>query len=293
MAAGSTSPSTSWLMEVLRHSHTRAQALRELGLTYWRARSQRRSAPPSWSAHLRRPAPVHVIAEVKRRAPSAGTLQAEADVEAIARDYQAAGASAVSVLTEPLYFGGTVDDLRRVAGVVSIPVLRKDFVVDPIQVVEAACAGAAAVLVIGRLLDPSTLRRVLEMARAAHVDVLYEVFTADEARRGLDMGCRCIGINNRDLETLAVDPWHALRVYESVEWPEDAIVVVESGLEAPDVLRRYTAQGLRHFLVGTAFMRSGRPGDVLRSWLQAFREGGPMGRPLRDAAVDGGVEGEG
>lgn len=270
MVAGSVSPSTSWLTEVLRHSHARAQALRELGLAYWRARSQRRSVPPSWSAHLRRPAPVHVIAEVKRRAPSAGTLQAEADVEAIARGYQTAGASAVSVLTEPLYFLGAMDDLRRVTAAVSIPVLRKDFIVDPLQVVEAACAGASAVLVIGRLLDVSTLRRVLEMARAAHVDVLYEVFTADEARQGLDMGCRCIGINNRDLETLAVDPWHALRVYEQVEWPEDAIVVVESGLETPEALRRYTAEGLRHFLVGTAFMRSDRPWEVLQVWLQAL-----------------------
>ncbi|GBC84044.1 Indole-3-glycerol phosphate synthase [bacterium HR11] len=270
MATERISPSTSWLTEVLRHSYARAQALRELGLAYWRARSERRSTPPSWTAQMRRPAPLHVIAEVKRRAPSAGTLQAEADAEAIARSYQAAGASAVSVLTEPLYFSGTMDDLRRVAGAVSIPVLRKDFLVDPLQVVEAACAGASAVLVIGRLLDAPTLRRVLEMARAMRVDVLYEVFTADEARRGLDMGCRCIGINNRDLETLAVDPWHALRVYGQVEWPEDAVVVVESGLEAPDVLRRYTAEGLRHFLVGSAFMRSDRPGDVLRTWLQAW-----------------------
>ncbi len=270
-------PSTAWLTEVLGHSYVRAQALRELGLAYWRARSQRRPTAPSWTAHLRRPAPLHVIAEVKRRAPSAGTLQAEADVEAIARGYQDAGASAVSVLTEPLYFSGTVDDLRRVASAVSVPVLRKDFVVDPIQVIEAACAGASAVLVIDRLLDPSALRRVLEMARAAHVDVLYEVFTADEARRGLDLGCRSIGINNRDLETLAVDPWHALRVYGQVEWPEDAVVVVESGLETPDVLRRYTAEGLRHFLVGSAFLRSDRPGDVLRAWLQAWEQGTPDG----------------
>ncbi|MCS7312475.1 MAG: hypothetical protein NZ742_06135, partial [Acidobacteria bacterium] len=76
---------------------------------------------------------------------------------------------------------------------------------------------------------------------------------------------------------LAVDPWHALRVYEQVEWPEDAVVVVESGLEAPDVLRRYTAAGLRHFLVGTAFLRSDRPGDVLRAWLSTIEKGGPMG----------------
>jgi|FaiFalFF_MnMetaG_3_1042247.scaffolds.fasta_scaffold01222_2 indole-3-glycerol phosphate synthase len=260
------SPSTPWLDRVLAHSRARAQALRELGLAYWRARSERRPTPPSWAASLRRPAPLHIIAEVKRRAPSVGTLQAAADAEAIARGYQAAGASAVSVLTEPLYFSGTMDDLRRVAAAVSIPVLRKDFIVDPIQVIEAACAGAAAVLVIGRLLEPPVLRRVLEMARAAHVDVLYEVFTADEARRGLDMGCRWIGINNRDLETLAVDPWHALRVYGQVEWPEDAVVVVESGLETPDVLRRYTAEGLRHFLVGSAFMRSDRPWEVLRTW---------------------------
>jgi indole-3-glycerol phosphate synthase len=163
-----------------------------------------RPAPPSLRAALRRER-VRVVAEVKRRSPSAGVIRDDLEPGERAVLYAEHGAAAVSVLTDGPHFGGSVDDLRIAASKVALPVLRKDFILDEVQIVEARAAGAAAVLLIVRALAPERLRSLLAWTRSAGLDALVEVHTDAELTRALEAGAEIVGVNSRDLDTFRID----------------------------------------------------------------------------------------
>ncbi len=205
--------------------------------------------------------PTAIIAEFKRHSPSAGAIQAGADPVALARHYQAGGAAAMSVLTEPDHFKGSLDDLRRVAAAVTLPLLRKDFAVDRHQVYEAAIAGAEAVLVIVAGLTDADALKLLDAAHQVHLDALVEVHTAEELERAASIGARLIGVNNRNLKTLQVDLETSLRLAELA--PPDATLVAESGLRTRADIERLQSAGYKAFLIGETLMRAADPRAAL------------------------------
>ena len=200
-----------------------------------------------------------LIAEVKRASPSAGLIAENFDPVAIATRYEAAGADAVSVLTDEPFFQGHLNHLRAVRSAVGLPVLRKDFILDEVQIYEAAAAGADAVLLIVAALEQEALKRLHDVATACQLDVLVEVHTLEELDRALETDARLIGINNRDLATFKVD----LAVTETLseQVPPGIVLVSESGIRTAEDSRRLRACGADAILVGEALMRSG---DVAR-----------------------------
>jgi indole-3-glycerol phosphate synthase len=208
-----------------------------------------------------------VIAECKRRSPSRGILRRDYDPAAHARAYAAAGAAALSVLTEPTFFDGAPEHLRQVRAAVDIPVLRKDFIVSEYQLIEAAVLGADAALLIVAALDHQALRDLLRAANRLRLAVLVEVHDRDELVRALDAGVEIIGVNSRNLRTLAVNP-EVLEALAS-ELPRDRIAVAESGIRtAADIVRLSTA-GYHAFLVGERLITQPDPGAALRELRQA------------------------
>ena len=217
--------------------------------------------------HLRSAESVRVIAEVKRSSPSKGPLAEIPDPAARARAYERGGAGAVSVLTERRRFGGRLEDLVAVRAGVRVPVLRKDFIVDPYQVLEARAAGADLILLIVAALDDATLRALYDQATGLGLLPLVEVHTPDEARRAADLGAELIGVNNRDLRTLDVDLSRFERMVGLV--PAGAITVCESGiLTIADVVRAHDA-GADTVLVGEMLVRSSDPAAAVRSMMAA------------------------
>ena len=195
-------------------------------------------------------APIRVIAEVKRASPSRGVIRADADAVATALAYEAAGAAAVSVLTEPTRFGGSFDDLVAVAGAVAIPVLCKDFVTTEAHILAAAGCGAAGVLLIARAI-PRGLDHLVEAALAAGIEPLVEVHDDVDLARALATAARLIGVNHRDLATLHIDRSRGEGLLNRV--PPDRVRVAESGYEDPATMRAAPADAV---LVGTALMRN-------------------------------------
>ena len=204
-----------------------------------------------------------VIAEVKRRSPSKGDLAAIADPAALAAAYERGGAAAISVLTEERRFGGSLDDLRAVRAVVDAPILRKDFIVTPYQLLEARAAGADLALLIVASLDDDTLRRLHDEARGLGLTVLVEVHDEPETERAVELGAELIGINARNLKTLEVDADTFGRLAPLV--PEDRVLVAESGIAGPDDVADYVGQGARVVLVGEALVRDGDPEAAVRA----------------------------
>ena len=202
-----------------------------------------------------------IIAEFKRHSPSAGDIQATAEPVALARLYEAGGAAAMSVLTEPEHFKGSLEDLRRVAAAVGLPLLRKDFLVDRHQVYEAAIAGAEAVLVIVAGLTDADALELFDAAHLVHLDALVEVHTAEELERASALGARLIGVNNRNLKTLKVDLETSLRLAALA--PPDALMVAESGLRTRADIERLQSAGYKAFLIGETLMRSADPFSAL------------------------------
>jgi indole-3-glycerol phosphate synthase len=204
---------------------------------------------------------IGVIAEIKRRSPSAGELRAEVDVATIAKSYAEAGASALSVLTEGPHFGGSLDDLRAAKAACALPILRKDFIVDPFQLEEACAAGADAVLLIVAALPASQLASLHEQASAAGLDVLVEVHDERELDVAIEVGSKIIGVNNRDLRDFSVDVGRTFALLGRM--PKDVVVVSESGIDSPVQLERLHVAGVDAVLVGEALMRSPDPGGAL------------------------------
>lgn len=197
---------------------------------------------------------VSLIAEHKRRSPSAGTIRDELTLEDVVRAYQRGGAAALSVLTEGPNFGGSLDDLRRARTASSLPILRKDFTIDTYQVHESFAAGADAILLIVAALDATRLAELHELAAELGLAALVEVHNERELERALAVGARLIGINNRDLTTLEVDLRRTFDVRAAV--PQGITVVAESGFSGPAQLRELAQAGVDAVLVGEALMRS-------------------------------------
>jgi indole-3-glycerol phosphate synthase len=208
---------------------------------------------------------VKIIAEFKRRSPSKGAIREGADAATMARCYESAGAVAISVLTEENYFDGSLDDLRAVRDVVSLPILRKDFIFDEYQVYESAAAGADALLLIVAALDDETLARLLRLTEnELGLDALVEVHTKEELHRAVANGAKLIGVNNRDLRTFSVTMETSLELARFA--PSNAVLVSESGL-TPSEVGRLRDVGYRGFLVGETLMRADDPGRQLKLFL--------------------------
>lgn len=210
-----------------------------------------------------------VLAEIKRSSPSQGPIRRDLDPERIARSYRAHGAAAVSVLTEPAYFSGSLEDLAAARRSLDIPILRKDFLVDPYQLTEARAYGADAVLLIATALEAGELRDLHARARELELDCLVEVYGEADLDR-VDLGqIEILGVNNRDLHSFEVDVEHSLRLFDEV--PAEVVRVSESGLETGADLARVRRAGIDAVLIGTRFMRASRPGRTLSELKSACR----------------------
>ena len=229
--------------------------------------------PPSFAAALRRgDGRLAVIAEIKRRSPSAGDIAPGASSVEQARKYRAAGADALSVLTDQKYFGGSLDDLRGVSDLFlgdasAPPRLRKDFMVHPIQVLEARECGASAILIIVRALDDEAIRVLQGAARAAGLDALFEVHSEGEVARARSHGAEIIGVNNRDLSVFTTDLALSERLIPG--FPGGAIAVSESGINTAADAARARRAGAHAVLVGEALMRSADPAALVASFRAA------------------------
>jgi indole-3-glycerol phosphate synthase len=195
-----------------------------------------------------------LIAEIKKASPSKGVIRANFEPEEIARDYERGGATCLSVLTDRPSFQGAFDDLMVARQATSLPCLRKDFMLDPYQIVESRALGADCILVILAMVSDSIAEDLIETAREWNMDVLVEVHDEKELRRALDLDADLIGINNRDLKTFVTDITTAIRLRPLI--PEGIHVVAESGLSTPDDLRRLAAAGISSYLIGESLMRA-------------------------------------
>jgi indole-3-glycerol phosphate synthase len=250
------------LARILERKHQEIEALRrDPGEPALLAAAKDAPGPRGFADALARGARPRVIAEFKRASPSRGAIRAGADPAAIARAYQAAGAAALSVLTDRDFFAGALDDLRAARAATTLPVLRKDFALDPIQLLEARAAGADAVLLIVAALDDAWLRELLQCAAAQRLDALVEVHTRDELERARAAGATLVGINNRNLATFETD----LGVTRALlPHARGCTVVSESGIDRAATLAELDAEGVDAFLVGEALMREADPGAALR-----------------------------
>lgn len=213
----------------------------------------------NFKAALEKPDDLALIAEVKKASPSAGVIVEHFEPVEIAQNYARAGAEAVSVLTDEQFFQGRLDDLAQIRAAVGVPLLRKDFVLDELQVIEAAAAGADAILLIVAALDDGQLTRLLEVAATYQLDALVEVHTLAELDRALATDATIIGINNRDLATFKVDLAVTEELSEQV--PSRIVLVSESGLKTADDIARVKACGVNAVLIGEALMRA--PGNAI------------------------------
>jgi indole-3-glycerol phosphate synthase len=267
------SASVPTVLEGILHSTRQelARRKRELPLRALADRVERDANPPAaaerrFSRALLEP-PIDVIAEFKRRSPSAGRLREGARVQSIVRAYERGGARALSVLTEGPNFEGSLEDLRLARAASDLPILRKDFVVDPYQLYEARAAGADAVLLIVAALERGELAALHDHARRLGLDVLVEVHDLEELKAALDIGAELLGINNRDLRDFSVDLERTSRLAGEV--PDGVTLVSESGIAGAEQLRALAAEGVHAVLVGESLMRSADPEAALRALLSA------------------------
>jgi indole-3-glycerol phosphate synthase len=223
---------------------------------------------------------IGVIAEFKRRSPSAGTLREPADVGEVVGAYERGGAIALSVLTEGPNFAGSLEDLRAARAACGLPILRKDFILDRYQLLEARAAGADAVLLIVAALSRGELEVLYESARALGLDLLVEVHDREELQRALSLGVDTVGVNNRDLRDFSVDVGRTSRLMG--EMPAGVRVVSESGIAAAEQLRRLEEAGVDAVLVGESLMRSADPETALRALRGLAESHGPSGGGPKD-----------
>lgn len=230
-------------------------------------RQAREHTPRGFAARLRqvaaeRPA---IIAELKKASPSKGLIRASFEPTSLAKELQAGGAAALSVLTDEEFFQGSLANLRAASAATSLPCLRKDFIVDEFQIVEARANAADAVLLIVAALSEAELRRLQAAARAQQLDVLCEVHDESELQRALHAGCEVIGVNSRDLKTFHVEQSTLFRIGPRI--PDSVLKVAESGIEGGEDVARLRAAGYHAFLIGESLMRAERPGEALKELL--------------------------
>lgn len=236
-------------------------------------RAREIAAPHALLAALRHESGRNIIAEFKRKSPSRGEIRSDADPVMITQAYVAAGATAISVLTEEDYFAGSLDDLRAVRQAISQPILRKDFIFEEYQVHESAAAGADALLLIVAALDDEALGRLRQLAEdELGMDALVEVHTREEMDRAVSCGAKLIGVNNRNLATFEVSLETSAQL--ATVSTNDALLVSESGIGSADDIDRLYDLGYRGFLIGESLMRADDPGAAMKKFTQ--RRNGAM-----------------
>lgn len=213
----------------------------------------KRGAVPSFYRALQQEG-ISFICEVKKASPSKGVIAEAFPYLEIAKEYEAAGASAISVLTEPFFFQGSGDYLRKIAGAVKIPLLRKDFILDPWQIYEARVLGASAILLIAALLDKAQIGEYLELAETLGMDALVEAHTEEEVDAALAARAKLVGVNNRDLKTFQVDISRSIKLRSLV--PDNILFVAESGIKTAEDIRTLRENRVDAVLIGETFMRS-------------------------------------
>ena len=212
-------------------------------------------------------APVAIIAEVKRASPSKGDLAPDLDAAEMAQTYEEGGAAALSVLTEARYFKGTLKDLKAARAATPLPVLRKEFIIDPYQIYEAAAAGADAVLLIARILEKEKLSEFLSLVQELNMDSLVEIFDEKDAEKIAPFAPELVGINNRNLKSFETDTTRASRIARVL--PAETQVVAASGIARADDIRRHLDSGISCFLVGESLVRAKNPAMRLRQFIAA------------------------
>ncbi|MGA2090563.1 MAG: indole-3-glycerol phosphate synthase TrpC [Endomicrobiales bacterium] len=247
---------------ISRTKETLVVKQKDVPITQVRENLEKRTGYRNFRHAVARHTTVNIIAELKKSSPSAGTLRADFDPASLARTYAANGASAISVLTEEHYFNGSLEHLGIVRQNVPLPLLRKDFIIDPYQIYESAAAGADAILLIAALLSADELRMFIKTAANVRLDCLVEVHDEADLSRAIAAGAVIIGINNRDLNTFLVDLETTARLLPLM--PREAIVVMESGITTKTDIDRFKTKGVSAFLVGGTLMRSEDPGKTLR-----------------------------
>jgi indole-3-glycerol phosphate synthase len=212
--------------------------------------------------------PTGIISEFKRRSPSKGWIKQEAAPTVIPPSYEAAGASALSILTDEPFFGGTLHDIQQARPLVGIPILRKDFIVDPYQVYQARAVGANAVLLIAACLTPVEVRDLTALAHELELEVLLEVHSPSElsyVTEATDM----VGVNNRNLGTFHTDVENSFQLASLL--PADKLLVSESGISNPQTVQRLRKAGFRGFLIGECFMKTANPGQALETFIHQLK----------------------
>lgn len=253
------------IVDTKREEIARARAAMPLE----RLRDQLADAPPirDFFAPLAADGPIRLIAEVKKASPSKGVIRPDFDPVAIARDYAAGGATCLSVLTDEVYFQGRLDYLRQIRAAVELPLLRKDFILDTYQLVEARVAGADAVLLIAECLDDCQLRKLHNEAIELGLVPLVEFYEEANLPRVLEAGAQLVGVNNRDLRTFEVDLEHVVRMRRLV--PAETVLVGESGIHTREDVLRLEMAGIDAMLVGESLMRQADVQAAVRQLLGA------------------------
>lgn len=209
-----------------------------------------------------------IIAEHKRKSPSKSVINDQALLDEVVKGYESAGAAGISVLTDTKYFGGSLDDLVLARKTVQCPILRKEFIVDPYQIVEAKAYGADVILLIAACLDASEIKSFSEIARSLGMEVLLEVHNKEEIIKSLYSSIDLIGVNNRNLKTFDVSIETSIQLAKQI--PEDFVKVTESGLKSAEEIRTLKTHGYDGFLMGEHFMKTNNPGEALSKMLQSL-----------------------
>jgi len=256
------------LTEIMAHKRSEiASLIRPVSIAELDELNRALPSPPSFLQALRRPdGQLAIISEIKRRSPSAGAIKENASALDQALRYRSAGASALSILTDEKYFGGTLTDLTEVTGhfaqnAPALPCLRKDFMVHPIQVLQARLGGASAILIIVRALTDLEIETLQQAATAAGLDALYEIHTEADLARAVQHGAKIIGVNNRDLAIFKTDLALSERLIP--QFPKNVVAVSESGIATPADAARVKAAGAQAVLVGESLMRAADPAKLM------------------------------
>jgi len=254
------------LLEILKEKRKEVRKIKEVtSLEAICGGIEKVDPPRDFGAALERN-PFSIIGEFKRRSPSSGWINMEADPVSVAISYERAGASAISLLTDEPFFGGNIGFLKKVRERVSLPILRKDFLLDPIQIYESRLSGADCVLLIVAVLERPLLSRMISLARELGMSALVEIHSREELKVALDLGAQILGINNRDLRTMRVDLRTTLDLAPLV--PNGVIVVSESGIRSGRDIRLLMEAGVKAFLVGEELMKAPDPGHRLKSLME-------------------------
>ena len=208
-----------------------------------------------------------LIAEIKRASPSAGVIRRELDAGALAKEYEECGAAAISVLTDEKYFQGKSDDLKAARKATTIPILRKDFIIDEAQIYQSRMMGADAVLLIARILDDTALKTFIKLAEKLGMQALVEVHNAEEVKRVVSIGAKFIGVNNRDLDTLEVDLQNSRKLLDAFPELKKRILIAESGISSREDLRLLKEAGVDGVLIGESLLKSGQVGSKIKELL--------------------------